>query len=94
MNIGIIGTGLMGYPMAENISKKFKLKSYNRTFEKMKGLEKFGINLCRNIEDIFKDTEIIITMLPGDEEGDEMDLQAYYDAFNNQQTPIEEANES
>jgi hypothetical protein len=33
-------------------------------------------------------------MLPGDEEGDEMDLQAYYDAFNNQQTPIEEANES
>jgi 2-hydroxy-3-oxopropionate reductase len=68
MNVGIIGTGLMGYPMAENISNNFKLKSYNRTFEKMKGLEKLGINLCRNIEDIFKDTDIVITMLPGDEE--------------------------
>ena len=34
MKVGIIGTGLMGFPMAINISKKFELKSFNRTFEK------------------------------------------------------------
>ena len=68
MKVGIIGTGLMGFPMAINISKKFELKSFNRTFEKMKDLEKYKITLCDTLENLFKGTDVIISMLPGDKE--------------------------
>ena len=68
MKVGIIGTGLMGFPMAINLAKKFELKSFNRTFEKMKGLEKYKITLCNTLESLSKDTDVIISMLPGDKE--------------------------
>jgi 2-hydroxy-3-oxopropionate reductase len=68
MKVGIIGTGLMGFPMAINIAKKFDLKSFNRTFEKMKGLEKYKITLCNTLESLSKETDVIISMLPGDKE--------------------------
>ena len=68
MNVGIIGTGLMGYPMAINIAKKFCLKAFNRTFQKMSGLEKDNVKLCYNFKEFCSETDIIITMLPGDDE--------------------------
>ena len=68
MKVGIIGTGLMGFPMAINIAKKYELKAFNRTFDKMKGLEKYKINLCSTLDNLSKDTDVIISMLPGDEE--------------------------
>ena len=68
MKVGIIGTGLMGFPMAINIAKKFELKSFNRTFQKMKGLEKYNITLCNSLEILSKEINVIISMLPGDEE--------------------------
>ena len=68
MKVGIIGTGLMGFPMAINIAKKYELKAFNRTFDKMKGLEKYKINLCSTLDNLSMDTDVIISMLPGDEE--------------------------
>ena len=68
MKVGIIGTGLMGFPMAINIAKKYELKAFNRTFDKMKDLEKYKINLCSTLDNLCKDTDVIISMLPGDEE--------------------------
>ena len=67
-NIAIIGTGLMGYPIAQNISKNFSLKSYNRSFNKMKGLEKNNIKLCVTLNEVCKDTDVLIMVLPADEE--------------------------
>ena len=67
MKVGIIGTGLMGFPMAINIAKKYELKAFNRTFDKMKGLEKYKINLCSTLDNLSMDTDVIISMLPGDE---------------------------
>jgi 2-hydroxy-3-oxopropionate reductase len=68
MKVGIVGTGLMGYPMAINIAKKFDLKSFNRTFEKMKGLDEHKIILCKSIKELCADTDVIICMLPGDQQ--------------------------
>ena len=68
MKVGIIGTGLMGFPMAINIAKKYELKAFNRTFDKMKGLEKYKINLFSTLDNLSMDTDVIISMLPGDEE--------------------------
>ena len=58
----------MGYPMSQNISKNFKLKTYNRTFDRMKGLEGKNIELCKSIEEVCKNSNIIISMLPDDNE--------------------------
>ena len=68
MKVGIIGTGLMGFSMAINIAKKYELKAFNRTLDKMKGLEKYKINLCSTLDNLSIDTDVIISMLPGDEE--------------------------
>ena len=67
-NISIIGTGLMGYPMAQNISKFFRLKVYNRTKNKTIGLENFNIKICESIDQVCKDCDFLITMLPSDNE--------------------------
>jgi len=66
--ISIIGTGLMGYPMSQNISKNFDLKAYNRTFDRMRGLEGNNIKLCKSVEEACENSDIIISMLPGDKE--------------------------
>ena len=67
-NISIIGTGLMGYPMAQNISKFFRLKVYNRTKNKTIGLENFNIKICESIDQVCKDCDFLITMLLSDNE--------------------------
>ena len=68
MKVGIIGTGLMGFSMAINIAKKYELKAFNRTLDKMKGLEKYKINLCSTLDNLSMDTNVIISLLPSDEE--------------------------
>ena len=56
----------MGYPMSKNISKKFELKAYNRTFDRMKGLDESGIIICNSIEQVCENSNIVITMLSDD----------------------------
>ena len=58
----------MGYPMSQNISKKFNLKAYNRTFDRMIGLERNNIKLCKSVEQVCENSNIIISMLPDDKE--------------------------
>jgi 2-hydroxy-3-oxopropionate reductase len=48
MQIGFIGLGLMGNPMAKNILKKgFSLSVYNRSSEKTKELQKLGATVVK-----------------------------------------------
>ena len=67
-NISIIGTGLMGYPMAKNILKGgFDLIAYNRTLDKAKGLSKDGAKLVSSFKEAVENSNIILTMLSDDE---------------------------
>ena len=67
-NISIIGTGLMGYPMAQNILKgNYKLTAFNRTFEKAEGLVADGAKVVKSIKEALENSQIIITMLSDDE---------------------------
>ena len=67
MNIGFIGTGLMGAPMIKNLLKsKHQISIFNRTISKAKKLKKYGAYLSYKIEELVKDKEIIITMLTDD----------------------------
>jgi 3-hydroxyisobutyrate dehydrogenase len=65
MKIGFIGLGKMGYGIARNISKKFKVSTWNRT--RLKSVEhnvKHGTICFNESRDIIVDSNIIVLCLP------------------------------
>ena len=69
INIAFIGTGLMGLPMVQNLSKgNYQINAFNRTPSKMDGLkEESNIKIFDSLEQAIKNSSIVITMLPDDE---------------------------
>ena len=66
-NIGFIGIGLMGLPMSKNILKSgYKLSAYNRTIKKSEILKKYGATISKNVGELVKNNDVIITMLTDD----------------------------
>ena len=64
LKVAFIGTGLMGEPMARNILKKgFPLVVYNRTFSKVRKLQKEGAIVAATPEAAAADADIVITMV-------------------------------
>ena len=67
MQIGFIGIGLMGFPMAKNLLKSgYNLKAYNRSQDKADRLKEFGAEISVSIKDVVTNSDIIITMLTDD----------------------------
>jgi len=67
MQIGFIGIGLMGFPMAKNLLKSsYKLKAFNRSQGKAEKLKNFGAVISTSIKDAVTNSDIIITMLTDD----------------------------
>ena len=67
MQIGFIGIGLMGFPMAKNLLKSgYKLKAFNRSQDKAERLKEFGAEISVSIKDVVTNSDIIITMLTDD----------------------------
>ena len=67
MQIGFIGVGLMGFPMAKNLLKSgYKLKAFNRSQDKAERLKEFGAEISTSIKDAVTNSDIIITMLTDD----------------------------
>ena len=66
-NIGFIGIGLMGFPMAKNLLKSgYNLKAYNRSQDKADRLKEFGAEISLSIKDVVTNSDAIITMLTDD----------------------------
>ncbi len=64
VKIGFIGTGLLGYPMAEKLLEKgFELFASNRTREKAEPLSKKGATICENPGEVIEKSDAVITML-------------------------------
>jgi 3-hydroxyisobutyrate dehydrogenase-like beta-hydroxyacid dehydrogenase len=75
MNVGIIGTGTMGKPMARNILKAgHSLIIYARHPEKVKDLEAEGAKLVASPADVGTESECILLSLPFDPEVEEVVL--------------------
>ncbi|WP_415320415.1 NAD(P)-dependent oxidoreductase [Candidatus Pelagibacter sp. Uisw_092] len=67
MQIGFIGIGLMGFPMAKNLLKSgYRLKAFNRSQDKAERLKEFGADLSTSIKDAVASSDVIITMLTDD----------------------------
>jgi 3-hydroxyisobutyrate dehydrogenase-like beta-hydroxyacid dehydrogenase len=68
MLIGFIGTGNMGFPLAQHlILKGFKLKVFNRNPKKTSLLVKQGAQRVSNASDVADNGQIVITMLSDDQ---------------------------
>jgi len=68
-NIGFIGLGHMGYPMAVNLAKaKLPLFVYNRTPQKASRFcDYHPATHCGSIDELVQNTSVIFTMLTSDE---------------------------
>ena len=66
--IGWIGLGNMGTPMASNLSKAgFPLTVCNRSIEKTKPFENTQVTIAQNVTELVANTNIIFTMLSNDD---------------------------
>lgn len=70
MKVGFIGLGAMGFPMAKNV-----IKSGHRLFtmvhhrpEPGRELEDLGARLCASAEEIGRESEVVVTIVPADGE--------------------------
>ena len=57
----------MGLPMAKNILKAgYSLKAFNRSQKKAEALKEFGAEIRTSINEVVKDSDVVITMLTDD----------------------------
>lgn len=64
LKVGLLGTGLMGQPMALQLQKcGFDVVAWNRSPEKLALLQQAGIEIASQPEDAIAATDITITML-------------------------------
>jgi 3-hydroxyisobutyrate dehydrogenase len=63
--IGVVGTGIMGSPMALNLAKAgFKVTAYNRTPARAEALAKDGVTVAKSIAEVGESCSVVITMVP------------------------------
>lgn len=64
LTIAVLGTGLMGAPIARNLQKHgFAVRAWNRTASKAQALTADGVQACSSPEDAVHKADIILTML-------------------------------
>jgi 3-hydroxyisobutyrate dehydrogenase len=64
MKIGILGTGLMGSPLAIRLFKNnYEVIAYNRTFEKLMPLQEMGIKVFNDAQTVINLADCLILML-------------------------------
>ncbi len=63
--VGVVGTGIMGAPMARNLAKAgFDVIAYNRTPAKAEVLRGDGVTVVESIAEVGRRASIVITMVP------------------------------
>jgi 3-hydroxyisobutyrate dehydrogenase-like beta-hydroxyacid dehydrogenase len=68
LNVGFIGLGIMGQPMAQNVVKGgYNVTVYNRSNEKTKPLSKAGATVASTPKALAEAADVIILMLAGPE---------------------------
>jgi len=67
LNIGFIGIGNMGLPIAKNlIAAGFNVTIYNRTLAKTEPLQLLGASIASSIQQAVKNADVVVTMLSDD----------------------------
>ena len=67
--IGLIGLGVMGFPMAGHLSKKYEVSVFNRSIQKSKNwLKKYKGNISSSLKDITLNSDILILCVGNDDD--------------------------
>lgn len=67
MNIGFIGLGNLGTPIAENLLEKHAgMYIYNRTTEKTKPLQEKGALVCQSVKDLAEKCDVVFSIVSND----------------------------
>jgi len=65
VQIGVIGTGIMGGPMAVNLVKAgFQVTAFNRTAARAEALGSEGVTVAKSIAQVGETCSVVITMVP------------------------------
>ncbi len=64
MNIGVLGTGLMGKPLAQRLLQaNYSVIAYNRTLSKLAPLESLGAKIAKTPLEAIQSADVLILML-------------------------------
>ncbi len=64
MNVGIIGTGLLGSAIVRRlVQSEHKISVYNRTRQKTESLKNLGVHIMESPKEIAENCELVITIL-------------------------------
>jgi 3-hydroxyisobutyrate dehydrogenase len=64
MRVAILGTGIMGAPMARNLADAgLETRAYNRTAERARPLEAHGVAVAASAQEALEGADVIVTML-------------------------------
>ncbi|ETS75804.1 hypothetical protein PFICI_12748 [Pestalotiopsis fici W106-1] len=63
MRVGFLGLGVMGTPMALNLSRRFPLSVWNRSPAKYAVLRQAGANIAESPIEVLEQSDVIFTML-------------------------------
>lgn len=64
--IGVIGLGTIGEPIAHNLSSKFQIQIWNRNPQKYLNFKANSVSIAQNLNSF--DAEVILTVLPNSDE--------------------------
>ena len=63
--VGVVGTGIMGAPMARNLVKAgFEVIAYNRTASRAEALREDGVTVAASLAEVGQAASVVITMVP------------------------------
>ena len=67
MNIGFIGLGVMGYPMAQNLQRSYQhqLSVYDIDASRCESLVALGARPAAGVTEAVRDADVVMTSLPG-----------------------------
>ncbi|KAI5465038.1 hypothetical protein BGZ63DRAFT_412451 [Mariannaea sp. PMI_226] len=63
MRVGFLGLGMMGTPMALNLSRKFPLTVWNRTAAKYGALNREGVSIGKSPAEVVEKSDVTFVML-------------------------------
>lgn len=64
MNIGIIGTGLLGYAVAKRLrDSRYEVVAYNRTSKKIEPLKKIGVRVVESPKEVAEKSDLVIIIV-------------------------------
>jgi 3-hydroxyisobutyrate dehydrogenase len=64
MRVAILGTGIMGAPMARNLAAAgLEVRAWNRSRERAEPLAEHGVDVAGTAEEAARDADVVVTML-------------------------------